>query len=267
MRILLLTFAFLLPSATAFCQSALYSFSGRVTGFHRDGAGTIAALSWAVGDPVSVSFEVDFATPGLERLNDGYVVALAPVVWDEGRVDYFYARMVAGTLLPDVNGGMYNEPEHLSESLAGWNRADWQGNRGVLYGGSQDSQFRLERFDPWPGGMEDWQVQRWQVGTAVQGFICGFSDLDYSMMQADMRLDSIIVVPEPSAVSLLPLGGMVCVLWGRRRAKKSVGDEPPPRVSVQRQTAFRGCLVRSTVPVIGGCSPLALAARNDSPSR
>jgi hypothetical protein len=166
--------------------------------------------------------------PGMERLNDGYVVALAPVVWDEGRIDYFYARMAAGTLLPEVNGGMYNEPEHLSESLAGWNRADWEGNRGVLSGGSQDSQFRLERFDPWPGGMEDWQVERWQVGTTVQGFISGFSDLDYSMMQADMRLDSIIVVPEPSAVSLLPLGGMVCVLWGRRTGRERVRPRLDP---------------------------------------
>jgi len=220
MKILLLTFVFLLPSATAFCQSALYSFSGRVTGIHRDGAGTIAALGWAVGDPVSVSFEVDFAMPGMERLNDGSVSALAPVVWEEGRIDYFFARMVAGTLLPEVNGGMYNDPENVSENLAGWNRADWQGNRGVLYGGSQDSHFRLERFDPWPGGIEDWQVQQWQVGTALQGFITGFSDLDYSMMQADMRLDSIIAVPEPGVPSLLLLGGLSWLICGGREANR-----------------------------------------------
>jgi hypothetical protein len=222
MKPLLLTLAFLLPSAIGFGQSALYSFSGWVTGIHSDGAGTLAGLGWAVGDPVSVSFEVDFAMPGKVRLNDESVEVLAPYVWAEGRIDYFRARMVSGTLLPEVSGGMYNDPENVSENLAGWNRIDWQGNRGVLYGGSQDSHFRLERFDPWPGGMADWQVQQRQEGAAVQGFITGFSDLNYSTMQADMRLDSITVVPEPSAVWLLLIGGMVCVLWGRRRANKSV---------------------------------------------
>ena len=117
MRVLLLTLAFLLPSATGFGQSALYSFSGRVTGIQSDGAGTIAALGWAVGDPVSVSFEVDFGMPAMERLNDGSVSVLAPVVWEEESIGFFSARMVAGTLLPEVNGGMYNDPEDVSESL------------------------------------------------------------------------------------------------------------------------------------------------------
>lgn len=124
--------------------------------------------------------------------------------------------MIDGTLLPQVNGGMYNEPEHLSESLAGWNQSDWRGNRGVLDGGSQDSHFRLERFDPWPGAMEDWQVQKWQVGTKVQGFITGFSELDYSMMVADMQLEPITVIPEPCALSLLPLGAMIFLLRHQR---------------------------------------------------
>jgi hypothetical protein len=217
---LLLTFALLLPSGTGFGQSTLYSFSGRVAGIHSDGAGTIAGLGWAVGDPVSVSFEVDFGMPGTVRLNDESVEVLAPYVWDEGRIDYFSARMVSGTLLPEVNGGMYNDPENASENLAGWNRADWQGNRGVLYGGSQDSHFRVERFDPWPGGMRDWQVQQWQVGTLVQGFITGFGELDYSMMQADMRLDSIVVVPEPGVTWLLLLGGLAWLICGGRGADK-----------------------------------------------
>jgi len=37
------------------------------------------------------------------------------------------------------------------------------------------------------------------------------------------------------------------------------GDEPPPRFSVRRWVAVRECLVRSTVPVGGGRSPLSLA--------
>jgi hypothetical protein len=221
MKIRPLPLALLLPTLV-FGEAARYSFSGRVSGIARDGAGTIAALGWAAGDSVSVSFEVDFDGAGMCRLNDGFVEVLAPVVWDEGRIDYFYARMVAGTLLPEVNGGMYNDWEHVAENLAGWDRADWQGNRGVLYGGSQDSHFRLERFDPWPGGGDDWRVQQWQVGTTVQGFITGFSELDYSMMLADMRLDSITVVPEPGVSLLLFLGGLAMVIGASRRANESL---------------------------------------------
>jgi hypothetical protein len=43
------------------------------------------------------------------------------------------------------------------------------------------------------------------------------SDLDYSMLRTDMRLDSITVVPEPGAISLLLIGGLLCVVWHRRK--------------------------------------------------
>jgi hypothetical protein len=59
----------------------------------------------------------------------------------------------------------------------------------------------------------------------VQGFITGFSELDYSMMKADMRLDSITVVPEPGVLSLLVLGGLswfICV--GRGAYKTTVAN-------------------------------------------
>jgi hypothetical protein len=219
-----LALVFVLTSATGLGQSALWSFSGRVTGVPRDGSGTIAQLGLSVGDPVTVSFEVDFAQPGLMRLNDGSVITLTPYVWDEERIDYFSARMVSGALLPEVNGGMYNDPENVSESLAGWNKTNWRGNWGVLYGGSQDSHFRLERFDSWPGAMADWRVQDWQVGTTVQGSITGFSDLDYSMMLVDMRLDSITVVPEPGTLSLLLLGGLAWFICGGRETNKITGS-------------------------------------------
>lgn len=65
MKTLFLTIALLLPTRESFCESALYSFSGLVTTIQRDAAGTIAALGWGVGDSVAVTFEVDFASPGM----------------------------------------------------------------------------------------------------------------------------------------------------------------------------------------------------------
>jgi hypothetical protein len=201
---------------TGFGQPLRYVFSGQVSSLGHDGAGTLSTQGIAVGDPVSVTFELDFGSPGQARFTDGSVAEIPPYIWQDLHIDFFYARMTAGMLLPVVNGGMYNGPEDIQEYLAGWNRTDETANRGVLQGGSGNSNFRLERRNPLPGGgVLDWQVQDWQVGTVVQGSVAGFSDLDYSMFWADMRLDSITVIPEPSVISLLLLGGFV--LLGKRR--------------------------------------------------
>ena len=208
----------MLGQTPVFGQPLRYVFFGQVTSLAHDGAGSLAAQGVAVGDAVSVSFDLDFGRPGQARSNDGSVVVLAPYTWEDLRIDYFYARLAAGTLLPVVNGGMYNGPEDVQEYLAGWNRSDATANRGVLQGGNANSYFRLEKLNPLPGGgVPDWQVQDWQVGTALQGSIVGMSDLDYSMLRTDMRLDSITVVPEPGAISLLLIGGLLCVVWHRRK--------------------------------------------------
>jgi hypothetical protein len=218
MRLLLLTLALLVSTVTGFCQSARYTFTGQITNIVRDSTGSIAAKGWALGDPVWVSFDVDFGMPGRAVFNDGSVEVLPTYAWEDVRIDYFYARLVAGILLPEVNGGMYNGPEDVSEFLTGWNRSDWTSNRGVLKGGSGDSYFSLQRLNPLPsGGVADWRVQDWQVGTTVQGAIVGMSELDYSMIHAYLRLDSITLIPEPGVLSLLLVGGSVSFLCSRRR--------------------------------------------------
>ena len=49
---------------------------------------------------------------------------------------------------------------------------------------------------------------------------------------------------------------------GKISAEQVGGDEPPRRISAQLWAAIRTRLVRSTVSVGGGCSPLALG-RNE----
>jgi hypothetical protein len=219
-------------TVTGSAQPARYSFSGQVTRLHHDGAGILVAQGIAVGDPLSVTFDVDFGMPGRAVLNDGTVEVLSPYVWEDLHITYFSARLVSGTRFPEVNGGIYNEPEDVSEYLAGWNRSDWTGNEGVLKGGSSDSYFTLKRHNPLPGGgVPDWQVQDWQVGTVMEGIIVGWSDLDYSMVRTDMRLDSITVIPEPSVFSLLLMGSLSFIWCGRRRADEikdtNVGEPSP----------------------------------------
>lgn len=218
MRVLLLALALSFQAQAGIAQTACYFFSGHVTSLDRDGAGTIAGLDFTEGQPVSVAFEINFGQPGRMVLNAGDTVVVPDYAWEDLQIHYFYARLLAGTRLPEVNGGMYNGEEDVSEYLAGWSRADWRGNSGVLQGGSRDSFFRLERWDPFPGGsVLDWQVQDWQVGTPLLGRIVGMSELDYSMMTADMRLDAITFVPEPTVGSLLLLGGLCGSAGGRRR--------------------------------------------------
>jgi len=224
---LFLFFLALLGQMACLGQPLRYTFSGQITSLDHDGAGTLSAQGTAVGDPMSVLFELDFGSAGQARCNDGTVVVIPPYTWEDLSIDYFYARMSTGTLLPSVNGGMYNGPEDAQEYLAGWNRIDATDNRGVLQGGSANSYFRLERVNLLPeDGVSDWRVQDWQVGTVVQGSVVGFSDLDYSIFRAGMRLDSITLVPEPGGFSLLLLGGLSCVIWQRRHANRLRSAEP-----------------------------------------
>jgi len=213
MRVLTLTALTLLSIHASFAQSARYSFSGQISSLAYDGAGIILARDIRLGDPITVSFDLDFGRPGEIAYVDGTVSVLAPYRWDDLSIDYFYSRMVSGFMLPELNGGMYNEPEDFSECLAGWNRSDATGGRGVLKGGSRNSYFELDRDQTDSGGtVADWRVQDWQVGTMVSGIIVGCSELDYSLVRADLRLDSITIVPEPSFFTLTLLGGLAAVL-------------------------------------------------------
>ena len=229
-RALILLLTLLLHAPLGSAQPLLYSFSGQVTRLSRDGAGVLAAGGITPGAPVSIRFEIDFSLPGQAVMNDGGVLTLQPYLWEDLRIDYFQSRMISGTLFPEVDGGMYNGQEDFREFLSGWNRSDWNGHTGVLKGGGSDSFFTLERHSPSPDGLlPDWRVQDWQVGTLVQGTIAATSPLDYSLVQASLRLDSIMVIPEPGAASILLLGaasGWVRLRQTRNTAPRHAARQP-----------------------------------------
>ena len=82
------------------------------------------------------------------------------------------------------------------------------GNEGLLRGGTADSSFSVQTSDPGyvngvPYLVPDARVEDWQVGTEVRGIIVASSDQHSPIAWADMRLDSIIAVPEPSVMPLL----------------------------------------------------------------
>lgn len=208
-----LSILLLLQATLGFSQGTLYSFSGSVSSLFFDGAGILAAQNVAVGDPVAVAFYVDFAKPGHYLLNDGTVEMAVEPPLGNVHTEYFYSRLVSGTLLPELNGGFNNRPGDIKEYFTSWNRSDPTGSEGLLQGGGGDSFFSVRRTDPnyiegVPHAVPDFRVQDWQVGTEVRGIIVAWSDQDWSIAWADMHLDSITQIPEPTSLSLLFLGGV-----------------------------------------------------------
>lgn len=211
MKAYILSTCLFLQASIGFGQGSLYTFSGTVSSLFYDGGGTLAAHNVAIGDPVSASYVVDFGARGFYLLNDGSVDVPSDPPLGNLHTTYFYCRWASGTLLPEINAGSNNRPQDIAEYFTGWNQSSPLGNEGLLQGGTGDSNFSVRRSS----FNSDSQVQEWQVGTEVRGVIVAWSDQDWSIAWADMRLDSITAVPEPSVIPLFSIGAAL-VLWGRR---------------------------------------------------
>jgi len=230
MRNCILFLSVFLQASVCFGQGSLYSFSGNVSSLFYDGGGILAAQNVTVGNPVSASYIVDFAAPGFYRLNDGTVDVPADPPLGNVHTTYFYCRLASGTLLPEANGGLNNRPQDVGEYFTGWNQSSPTGNEGLLWGGTGDSYFTVRKSS----FTSESQVQEWQVGTEVRGVIVAYSDQDWSIAWADMRLDSITPVPEPSIFALLCMGSAACFVWSRRGANKPAA----PNAGISSQLAI-----------------------------
>jgi hypothetical protein len=191
LRTLLLT---LLACPVAFAASFRYEFSGKVSTLFYDGGGVIAATGVKVGDPVTVTFDVNFDTKGYIRLNNGKLDAFElPEGWMTNAPSwYFYANLVGGTRLPAINGGFNNSPSDWAEYHFGvCTSYPNSPSDGRLEGGTGNSYVTVSKssyLDP--------RVQTWTVGDKVKGVFVGYSDTDWSIYWADLTVDSITAIPE-----------------------------------------------------------------------
>ena len=215
-RILILCVVF--ARTLGFCQGSLYVFSGHVSDLYYDGGGVLAAQHFAVGDPVSAQFQVDFDRPGYYLLNDGTIEKAEWPPLSSEIFQYFYSRFVSGTLLPELNGGFNNGATDIREFFVGWDHTGLLGGGGVVQGGSGDSYITIQEWSP-RGGIH---VQDWAVGTVVRGYMVAYSDKDASIAWADMTLVSISPIPEPNVMSLILAAGLVFTTLRRARANKSL---------------------------------------------
>ena len=200
-------------ASLGFAQGSLYSFSGNVSNLFYDGGGILASQNVAVGDPVFASYIVDFGAQGFYLHNDGSIDVPVEPPLGNVHTSNFYCRLDSATLLPVVNGGMMNRPQDIAEYFTGWNQSSPMGNEGLLIGGSGNSYFYVSNWDLNT-------VQDWQVGTDVGGYIVAYSDKDWSVAWANMKLNSITPIPEPSSfvMGLVGAAGLAAVM--RRKAAR-----------------------------------------------
>lgn len=205
--------------------ASIYSFEGTISSLYYDGAGIIADTAFKVGDPVNAKFYVDFQKNGYFLLNNGEIYIPENPPMTNNPYWYFHSTLMSGTLLPEINGGSNNGPTDIAEYHIGHYNSGPMGNRGALQGGTGDSNLTV-----WEEGYNDTRVQNWVIGENLKGTIVGWSDQDWSIMLADLRLVDIQPdsepVPEPSTFILLIIG-LVSILCLRRKF-----NMPTTKVSV-----------------------------------
>lgn len=163
-----------------------YTFEGGISDLVSDGGGVIASQGYKVGDHVSAKFAVDFLGQGKMTLNSGEIVIPKDPQMTNDVHSYFYAKLLSGTQIPELNGGMNNAPNDVKLYEVGYNESSPMGNSGVLEGGSGDSSLSVMKESPL-----DADVQNWLIGEHFKGIVYSCSDQGCSLMWADMVLTAI----------------------------------------------------------------------------
>lgn len=163
-----------------------YTFEGSISELVFDGGGVIASQGYKVGDHVSAKFAVDFLGQGKMTLNSGEIVNPKDPQLTNDVHSYFYANLLSGTRMPELNGGMNNGRNDVKLYEMGYNESSPMGNSGVLKGGSGDSNLAVLKES-----QLDANVQNWVTGEHFKGILSSCSEQNCSLVWADMVLTAI----------------------------------------------------------------------------
>ena len=202
--------------ASALGQGLIYSFSGHVTDISQDAAGIIETAGIRVGDPLTASFVVDFARPGIYTQNDGTIGIVRSDPHDTIQYHYYYDRLVSDFPIHEKDGGSRNNPA----DVASWNYAhDNFGlaqvffSLGVLQGGSDNEYLTITKSDPLNA-----TIATWKVGDSFEANAWAFGSQNLSsVLMGTAVLTGISPVPEPSSSVLLGFGLIPLFYILRRR--------------------------------------------------
>lgn len=163
-----------------------YTFEGSISDLVSDGGGIIASQGYQVGDHVSAKFAVDFLGQGKMTLNSGEIVIPKDPQMTNAVHLYFYAKLLSGTRMPELSGGMNNGPNDVQLYEMGYNESGPTENSGVLEGGSGDSSLVIMK-----NNQVNTNVQNWEIGEHFKGILYSCSNQNCSLVWADVVLTAI----------------------------------------------------------------------------
>lgn len=209
-----LSAALVLALASLFCATQvqalpfLYTFEGAIVDIDDNGNSvpsvTVEGVDFAVGEPVSYSFVVDFQQSGYCDDPSGITAACngGPLA-DVPGYDYFSAELFSASKLAPPTYVDYFYAFGESEFVSGFGRL------------SGNSAIYIET---------DAIVQDWVVATLTSPatLLTGYDAWDnafdnYGIIRSDLTLVSIVPIPEPTSF-LLFLAGFVCLIFARVRS-------------------------------------------------
>jgi hypothetical protein len=184
-----------------------YTFEGTVT-WIADGAGMIANkdVSLTYGDAVSYTWLIDYDRPGSYTLNSGLTYNGA---------GNFYADIVSGLRLHEVNGGFYNSPGNIAEHNYGVGTTN-----GYLNGGSDDLFLQIYNISDIRGlSVGDTGMSSYERAFDEKGNATRFQSFDLKVTSVSDSIPQ--PVPEPSTVFLFGAGIAGVAFLKRRKNSKA----------------------------------------------
>ena len=209
-------------------QGLIYHFSGSVSQIEFDDAGLVAASGLTIGSPVQYTFYVDFQSPGTVTHYDGSVEELQDLLSGNNYAHFFYADFLGGNILRDDAAEQLRPNNGVLASDYGMSFGNPPNGGAITSGGVYYSvgisKIHITNYilpQPtlsWGQTYGDPFVEQWQIGEQVLA-VCVDSNVEQqgSLFRAEVTLDQITPVPEPTTCFLIVAGVLAWLGFYRMR--------------------------------------------------